>query len=192
MIREPITAGKAAQPRRAGERPADAAHKGLTVSQHVDRGTHHTLVRAPHLHRAPVIEFVLKRIAVLPSRRRSDKAVQWLASRFKATDDFVFAATSGRPMSQEWARKVWVRLRDRTGISPRVRFHDMRHTFASILISSGASPVELAEQLGDSVQVAMSTYASLFGRVESEEKLRCSSVRTATSVGITGTCSSRS
>jgi hypothetical protein len=48
----------------------------------------------------------------------------------------------------------------------------MRHTFASILISNGASPVELAEQLGDSVQVAMSTYASLFGRVESEEKLR--------------------
>ena len=51
-------------------------------------------------------------------------------------------------MSQEWARKVWARLRDGGGISSRVRFHDMRHTFASILISNGASPVELAEPAG--------------------------------------------
>jgi integrase len=75
-------------------------------------------------------------------------------------------------MSQEWARKVWVNLRDRAGIASRVRFHDLRHTFASILISNGASAVELAEQLGDSVEVALSTYASLFGRIESEAKLR--------------------
>jgi Phage integrase family len=74
--------------------------------------------------------------------------------------------------SEEWARKVWVNLRGRAGVSSRVRFHDLRHTFASILISNGASAVELAEQLGDSVEVALSTYASLFGRVESEAKLR--------------------
>jgi integrase len=50
--------------------------------------------------------------------------------------------------------------------------HDLRHTFASILIGRGASPVELAEQLGDSVTVAMQTYAGLFDRAASETKLR--------------------
>jgi integrase len=112
------------------------------------------------------------RTVYIPAQVATNLKAHWLASRFKNADDFIFSASSGRPMSQEWARKVWVRLRDRAGISSRVRFHDMRHTFASILISNGASPVELAEQLGDSVQVAMSTYASLFGRVESEDKLR--------------------
>ena len=37
------------------------------------------------------------------------------------------------------------------------------------IVSNGATPVELAEQLGDSVQVALSTYASLF---RPEGKLR--------------------
>jgi integrase len=85
------------------------------------------------------------RTVYIPAQVATNLKAHWLASRFKTTTDFVFAAASGRPMSKEWARKVWVRLRDRAGISPRLRFHDMRHTFASILISSGASPVELAE-----------------------------------------------
>jgi integrase len=78
----------------------------------------------------------------------------WLASTFKNPGDYVFAASPDRPRSQEWARKVWVRIRGRAMVSERVRMHDLRHTFASILIGRGASPVELAEQLGDSVQVA--------------------------------------
>lgn len=112
------------------------------------------------------------RTVYIPPQVATNLKQHWLASRFKGNDEFVFASASGRPMSQEWARKVWIRLRDRAGVSPRVRFHDLRHTFASILISNGATPVELAEQLGDSVQVALSTYASLFGRAQSEDRLR--------------------
>jgi integrase len=96
----------------------------------------------------------------------------WLASSFKESEDFVFAARPHRPRSQECARKAWVKTRTAARISERVRFHDLRHTFASILIGRRASPVELAEQLGDSVQVAMQTYAGLFDRAASETKLR--------------------
>lgn len=112
------------------------------------------------------------RTVYIPPQVATNLKQHWLASRHKRDDDFVFASASGKPMSQEWARKVWVKLRDRAAVSPRVRFHDLRHTFASILISNGATPVELAEQLGDSVQVALSTYASLFGRAQSEDRLR--------------------
>jgi hypothetical protein len=82
------------------------------------------------------------RTAYIPPQVARNLKAHWLSSLFKAKGDFVFASASGRPMSQKWARRVWMRL------------------------------VELAEQLGDSVQVALSTYASLFGRVESEDKLR--------------------
>jgi integrase len=112
------------------------------------------------------------RTVYIPPQVGTNLKQHWLASHHKGQDEFVFASSTGKPLSQEWARKVWVRLRDRAGVSPRVRFHDLRHTFASILISNGATPVELAEQLGDSVQVALSTYASLFGRAQSEDRLR--------------------
>ena len=112
------------------------------------------------------------RVVYIPPQVGTNLKAWWLASLFKDSEDFVFAASPQRPRSQEWARKTWVRIRTSAGISERVRFHDLRHTFASILIGRQASPVELAEQLGDSVQVAMQTYAGLFDRAASETKLR--------------------
>jgi hypothetical protein len=34
----------------------------------------------------------------------------------------------------------------------RLEFHDLRHTFASLMIAAGASPLQLAEALGDTDQ----------------------------------------
>jgi len=113
-----------------------------------------------------------KRTVWIPPQVGTNLKALWLKSDHKNADHFVFAADENRPRSQEWARKVWTKVRDEAGVSDRVRFHDLRHTFASILIGRGASPVELAEQLGDSVQVALSTYAGLFDKAASEAKLR--------------------
>ncbi len=113
-----------------------------------------------------------KRTVWIPPQVAKNLKLWWLACGYKEPDHFVFARSEIRPRSQEWSRKVWTRLRDEVGVSEKVRFHDLRHTFASILIGNGASPVELAEQLGDSVQVALTTYAGLFDRAKSEVKLR--------------------
>jgi integrase len=113
-----------------------------------------------------------KRTIWIPPQVAKNLKTWWLCSPWKEPEDFVFARNKTRPRSQEWARKVWIRLRNEVGVSSEARFHDLRHTFASILIGRGASPVELAEQLGDSVQVALTTYAGLFDRAQSETKLR--------------------
>jgi hypothetical protein len=114
-----------------------------------------------------------ERTIYIPTQVVSDLRQHKIRSRYKGESDFVFAAPGGlRPRTQEWARKTWVAARGRAGITRQVRFHDLRHTFASILISNGASATELAEQLGDSVKVALETYASLFNRAGSETKLR--------------------
>ncbi len=44
----------------------------------------------------------------------------------------------------------------------RVRIHDLRHSHAALLIELGYSIVAVAERLGDTVDVAMSTYAHLY------------------------------
>ena len=44
----------------------------------------------------------------------------------------------------------------------RVRFHDLRHTFASLLLQNGESPVYVKEQMGhSSIQVTVDIYGHL-------------------------------
>jgi len=57
--------------------------------------------------------------------------------------------------------EAWVPVRS---LSPlrRIRFHDMRHTFASWLIANGESLVYVKEQLGHhSIQITVDTYGHL-------------------------------
>jgi integrase len=44
----------------------------------------------------------------------------------------------------------------------QVRFHDLRHTFASLLLQNGESPVYVKEQMGHcSIQVTVDVYGQL-------------------------------
>lgn len=45
---------------------------------------------------------------------------------------------------------------------PRIRIHDLRHSHAALLVELGYSIVAVAERLGDTVEVAMSTYSHLY------------------------------
>jgi integrase len=45
----------------------------------------------------------------------------------------------------------------------RFRFHDLRHTYATLLISQGAHPRVVMDRLGhSSIQITMNTYGHLF------------------------------
>lgn len=56
---------------------------------------------------------------------------------------------------------------------PHVRFHDLRHTFASILIGEGLDVTYVAKQLGhSSPQVTLGIYATLFDPERREEEAR--------------------
>ena len=54
-----------------------------------------------------------------------------------------------------------------------IRFHDLRHTFASILISHGYELTYVAEQMGhSSPSTTLSTYAHLLDRKQRREEAR--------------------
>ncbi|NLV25385.1 MAG: site-specific integrase [Deltaproteobacteria bacterium] len=55
----------------------------------------------------------------------------------------------GCHMEQNMARKFFDRILKKAGIR-RMRFHDLRHTFASQLLTNGESPVYVKEQMGHS------------------------------------------
>jgi integrase len=56
---------------------------------------------------------------------------------------------------------------------PRPRFHDLRHSFASLVIAQGANVVFVSEQLGHAdPDVTLRVYAHLFSEAEHAEKTR--------------------
>jgi integrase len=75
---------------------------------------------------------------------------------------WVFTDTEGHPLRKEnFARRVLDPICKKAGLR-RIRFHDLRHTFASRLLQNGESPVYVKEQLGHaSIQLTVDTYGHL-------------------------------
>jgi integrase len=64
----------------------------------------------------------------------------------------------GRPWAQNSVRYYFKRILRKAGLRD-MRFHDIRHTFASLLLSNGESPVYVKEQLGhSSIQITVDIY----------------------------------
>ena len=68
---------------------------------------------------------------------------------------------NNKPIEQNHARRVFKRVLAKAGIR-EMRFHDIRHTYASLLLSRGESPFYVKEQLGhSSIQVTIDIYGHL-------------------------------
>ena len=68
---------------------------------------------------------------------------------------------NGNPMEQNYIRRVFKRILAKAGLR-EIRFHDIRHSFASLLLSNGESPVYVKEQLGHhSIQMTVDIYGHL-------------------------------
>lgn len=67
----------------------------------------------------------------------------------------------GCPMEQNYIRRVFKRVLQKAGLR-EIRFHDIRHTYASLLLSDGVTPVYVKEQLGhSSIQMTVDIYGHL-------------------------------
>jgi integrase len=67
----------------------------------------------------------------------------------------------GKPIEQNYIRRVFKRVLVKAGIR-EIRLHDLRHTFASLLLTMGQSPVYVKEQLGhSSIKMTVDVYGHL-------------------------------
>jgi len=79
----------------------------------------------------------------------------------KNSTGLVFAGNNGKPLSDNRVRKVFYRLLHQAGL-PKIRIHDIRHTYASLLLQTGAPIHYVKEQLGHS---SITTTVDLYGHV---------------------------
>ena len=84
--------------------------------------------------------------------------------------DFVFTGSKGAMLRRSNFRKrYWKPAVNRAELDPELRFHDLRHSCASILISSGAHPKEIQARLGHaSITTTLDRYGHLLPSLGSQ------------------------
>jgi integrase len=81
---------------------------------------------------------------------------------------FVFSAPDGGPLRHStFYRRHFKPAVVRAGLPARTRFHDLRHSYAALLIAEGAPALAVMKRLGhSSITVTMNTYGHLFPALE--------------------------
>lgn len=107
---------------------------------------------------------VLSRGTVQKLREQRARQEEWRAHAAEAWTEggFVFTTRTGDLVWPSALAKAYTRLVRVAGVPP-IRFHDMRHTAASLMISVGIPPKTVSERLGHSdVAFTLRTYTHLY------------------------------
>jgi integrase len=89
-------------------------------------------------------------------------------SAWKGDGNYVFTSTVGTPLEQRRLDREFKLLCEAAGLR-RIRFHDLRHSAASMLIAQGVHPKAIQELLRhSSIQLTMDTYGHLFDEMQRE------------------------
>jgi len=74
-------------------------------------------------------------------------------------NDLIFSHYDGSPLLPNSVTHAWIKLVRRCGLHG-IRFHDARHTHASLLLKQGVHPKIVQERLGHgSIQITLDTYS---------------------------------
>lgn len=83
-------------------------------------------------------------------------------------DSFVVAQVDGSPLQPRSLTHEWVRLITKTTL-PRIRFHDLRHTHASQMLSAGVHPKVASERLGHStIGITLDLYSHVMPGMQAD------------------------
>ena len=82
-----------------------------------------------------------------------------LEQKEKTHSEYVFPSSTGDPISPDSVLHMLHRVLDRAGL-PEIRFHDLRHTFATIALQNGVDVKTVSGMLGHfSAGFTLDTYA---------------------------------
>ena len=99
-------------------------------------------------------------VEALERHRERQEAERGAPNASWASQELVFRTRRGTPIRRDTLHaKYWKPLLGRAGL-PDVRFHDLRHTCATLLLTKGVHPKIVSELLGhSSVAITLDTYS---------------------------------
>jgi len=96
---------------------------------------------------------------LLRHHREKQEENRWLLGSTLSEADLVFSHPDGTPVDPHSISQAFRRLAKSLNL-PTTRFHDLRHTHATLLLQQGVYPKVVSERLGrSSVAVTLDTYS---------------------------------
>jgi integrase len=109
--------------------------------------------------RARVIALDTGMVAILREWRRLQLEERMAWGPAYRDSGYIFTKEDGSPLHPDETSKAFNRLVDSSGL-PRIRFHDLRHGWATTALAAGVHPKIVAERLGHaSIQITLDTYS---------------------------------
>ena len=107
-----------------------------------------------------------RRIALSPSLalllrdHKAEQQVKRMLLRASLSDsDLVFCHPDGRPLDPGVVSHTFAKVLKKAGL-PHIRFHDLRHTHATLLLKAGIHPKIVSERLGHAnIGITLDTYS---------------------------------
>ena len=115
-----------------------------------------------------LVSMTSKLAAFLREYRQDRKFLYNELGKNLTLDDLVFANVRGEPLNPPSLSREFNHIVKRAGLE-NVRFHDLRHTFASLMLLRGAKPKVISEALGHaSVAFTMDVYSHIIEGMQSD------------------------
>jgi integrase len=123
----------------------DFAGSALTIARAMSAGVESS-TKSGHVRRVPLAD---QAAAALDRMSRRE--------HFTTPSDLVFCNVLGRPLDDSALRRRYRRAQSAAGVRP-LRFHDLRHTFGSLLAMRGVDVVTIQKAMGHSTLSTTSRY----------------------------------
>lgn len=129
----------------------------ITIERNFSRGK----IETPKNHKTRRVDMSMQLSEVLQDLKHHRK-VQTVKNGWGSIPDWVFVSKDAKTLHpNHWRNLVFNRVLDKAGLR-RIRVHDMRHTYASLLIQAGESLAYIRDQLGHhSIKVTVDIYGHL-------------------------------
>ena len=102
-----------------------------------------------------------KLVCYLREYKAERDSLYWHLGQPPTLDSLIFSSTEGKPLDPSILSHAFHKIAESAGLQ-NVRFHDLRHTFASLMLLKGAKPKVISEALGHaSVAFTMDVYSHI-------------------------------
>lgn len=96
---------------------------------------------------------------LLRQHKTEQEALRTLLGKPLTDTDLVFTYLDGTPLDPSTVSHAFTRILRKAGL-PHIRFHDLRHTHATLMLKAGVHPKVVSERLGHaSVAFTLDTYS---------------------------------
>ena len=111
-------------------------------------------------------------VAALSENRRRQRLERLEAEAPGKESGFVFTREDGEPYHPERVSKLFTGAAKRAGL-PRIRLHDLRHTYASLALAAGVHPKVVSERLGHAnIGITLDCYSHCLPALSEEAACR--------------------